>query len=240
MLSNSTYFASGLWIGTTGDPVISGIMGDTESDAPSLYPDPGGTPQGQSSAPPENLMLVGWTDTYSYNAQARAVLYYLFDATSNKRPSVKYNITEHQTNKSTTSNQLGTSTDTDGNQFDDSITAYNSNNNPPCTPVAYLRGQCPSFIMTSNQTFTYWLPNQRPYDVKAILRRIGQNSYCQLAVPTIQFYKKYLTQAALAGMLPLGANATKYWYSPYMGLQTGSTAPACATWETPKTLSLLP
>ena len=27
-VSNSTYYSNGLWIGTTGDPVISGIIGD--------------------------------------------------------------------------------------------------------------------------------------------------------------------------------------------------------------------
>lgn len=47
VLSNSTYFANGLWVGTTGDPVIAGVIGDTESDAPDVYADHGGTPQNQ-------------------------------------------------------------------------------------------------------------------------------------------------------------------------------------------------
>ena len=240
VLSNSTHFAGGLWFGTAGDPAFAGMVGDTESDAPSDYGPHGGTPQNQSSAPPANLMLVGWSDTYSNLAQYREIQYYLVDVTGNKLPSsVKYNVWEHQSNKSTTSNGLGTSEDTNGNQFDDLITAYTANDNPPCTTVAYLTGQCPKFVVSSNQTFTYGLPNQRQYDVNTILRRIGQNSYCQLAVPTIQFRKAYKTQAALAGMLPGGVDATTYWFSPYMGLGGGSTTPpACANWETPKTFNL--
>jgi hypothetical protein len=78
----------------------------------------------------------------------------------------------------------------------------------------------------NNQTFSYGLPNQRQYYVRAVLRRIGQNSYCQLAVLTIQFLKKWNRRVLLAGMLPAGVNSPAYWFSPYVGLTfRGSATP---------------
>lgn len=238
VLSNSTYFANDLWVGTAGDPVISGLTGDPLPQADSVYANHAGTSQQQSSGRP-NLMLVGWTDTYD-GVWYREIQYYLVDASGNKLPrSEEYDVWEHQSNKSTTSDGSGITEDSQGNQFDDLISPYSSTDNPPCTTGNYLHGRCSSFIVTSNQTFTYALPKQRQYDVRTILRRIGQNGYCQLAVPTIQFLKRYKTQAALAGMPPAGVNTSAYWFSPYMGLGSGSTTPpACASWETPETLNL--
>jgi hypothetical protein len=113
VVSNTTHFANNLWFGTTGDPVSSGVIGDTESDAPGVYPDHGGTPQNQGSADP-NLLLVGMTDNWGFGLlnnvqQARQIQYILAypngtpltTTNGNYNPlssSPLYNVYEHQDN----------------------------------------------------------------------------------------------------------------------------------------------
>lgn len=56
VLSNSSYFANQLWVGTTGDPVISGMTGDTLQTANTNWPwgtgGGAGDHEGQAVGPP--------------------------------------------------------------------------------------------------------------------------------------------------------------------------------------------
>ena len=50
VVSNSSYSSTGLWVGTTGDPVISTIVGIPLDIAATTWASDGGTEQGQGSA----------------------------------------------------------------------------------------------------------------------------------------------------------------------------------------------
>jgi len=248
VLSNSTYFANGLWVGTTGDPVIAGVIGDTESDAPDVYPNHGGTPQNQGSADP-NLMLVAMTDNWGFvngAQQARQIQYILVypngspltQTNGNWNPlsnSPLYNVYELQSNPevATGHTPCGKS-DNPCDGFSDEITPYGFNDNHWCGIVA---SKCPP--QTSIQTFTYGLSGagQRQYAVHTILRRIGSQTYCQLLHPEILFYKANASQPLLLGLPPFYEQYI-YQQSPYLGVASSGTVnpPPCAAWETSKSL----
>jgi hypothetical protein len=79
---------------------------------------------------------------------------------------------------------------------------------------------------------------QRQYDVHAILRRIGSQTYCQLLHPEILFYKANAAQPLLLGLPPFYESYI-YRPSPYLGVaSTGSLGtPPCAAWEIQKALT---
>ena len=51
VVSNSSYYSHGLWFGTTGDPVIAGVIGDVMFDALGPWPFSGGGAPDQNSSP---------------------------------------------------------------------------------------------------------------------------------------------------------------------------------------------
>jgi uncharacterized protein YjdB len=255
VLSNSTYFANSLWVGTD-QPVITGMIGDDMFIAPSVYSNSGGTPQKQSSSDP-NLMLVAMTDEwapYTNFSMARYVQYILVKPNGSSLTytgptccsplpsSPLYDVYEHQSNPEvkTPHTACGKSIPNSEpcDEFPDTLTPYTSND-PGCGLFS-----CPS--QTSTQFFSYGIDGtgERQYWVRRILRRVAAGSYCQLLFPEVLIYKAKNSQPELTGFQlqpPQPPNQgiylpIEYYYAPYMGTTNGSITPSCASWETPWSL----
>ena len=193
VLSNSTYFANGVWFGTTGDPVIAGLEGDPEVDAPQVYSDHGGTPQKQSSADP-GLQLVGVSDcTVPDPATSGEAIYYRYvnyKLVDNKNNAPSQNFTVYE--QLSPNKQAATCKDTKGNYTgmspcgpaDGTNIKYNSFEDT----LSLQLSAAPKGGLQNNQSFLYGLPGQRLWNVKTIERYgLGPNgsTYTQAPVPNV-------------------------------------------------------
>lgn len=184
------------------------------------------------------FMLVAWSDFW--DDYTRSVIYHLVDSKGHTIPSDSpYTVREYQTFiYLTPPGNSGTSVNSKPNEFDDSITPYGVNDDPPCDTLSWLARKCSTYVIRSKQTFAYNLPGQPPHMVRKILRRVGANSFCQLALPVVDILKNWNAQPAMRGATQSGGGAA-YYRSPYMGLGSGSVQPVdCASWETHVTLNV--
>ena len=176
---------------------------------------------GRSEDP--GLVLVGWRDSYD-GSYARSIPYHLIDPALGGHPeagSPGYIVREYQTFKMSTPNHQGWSDGVSSNEFDDCLTPYTDNDDPPCSTLNYLSLRCPEFRIRSMQTFTYRKPGEREFDVRAIYRRVsnntnGSNSYCRLGKPAINIVKKWNAEVEMQGV-PANGFIDSTYVSPYMG-----------------------
>ena len=191
VLSNSSYSSNGLWVGTTGDPVISGIIGDDLLVALSPWGwgsgegGAGGDEQGQAGADPA-LKLVGVSDCVtSAGSPAQFDRYpsYKLETGKNQAPSVNYTVFEVLSPHK----QLAQCLDKKGNPTGSSPCNYASSSNG----IPYNRFDDHLFVpaqtaaFSNNQSFQYGVAGQRLWDVRRIERTAQSLSTLQIEqVPT--------------------------------------------------------
>ncbi|MGA8431385.1 MAG: hypothetical protein WB729_16300 [Candidatus Sulfotelmatobacter sp.] len=167
VVSNSSYGANSLWVGTTGDPVISGIIGNNLLVALNAWvwgsAEGTGDKRGQSEADP-GLKLVGISDCVTSAGappQFERTPSYKLETAKNQVPSANYTVFEFLTLKGLAQckdakgNPTGSSPCTyiGGNRFDDQL---------------FVPAQSGSFLNT--QSFRYGLPGKRLWEVHRIER----------------------------------------------------------------------
>ena len=179
VLSNSTYFNTGLWAGTTGDPVIAGVEGEPLEVAASTWAESGGTEQKQGSSDP-GLVLIATQDCHKVNdtqLYARYPIYQLSTSTTKlATPTENYTVFEFipgQKSRSTgvVCTRYG---DLDPCGYGDRTAKFPFNEFDDEISVGLYGGET-----DLRQYFLYGLPNQRLYGVKQIYRTIQNGSVRQ-------------------------------------------------------------
>jgi hypothetical protein len=181
VLSNSSYYSNGLWVGTSPDPVIEGMIGDGLEVALSPWGwgqaggTAGGDQQGQALSDP-SLKLVGVSDcvTASSGSQTQFERFpsYRLQTGKNQSPSSNYTVFEVLSPYK----QLAQCVDKNGNPTGSS----------PCTYVGgnrfdddlFIAPQTKAFV--NNQSFRYGLSGQRLWNVRTIERTTKSLSTLQI------------------------------------------------------------
>jgi hypothetical protein len=224
VISNSSYFANSLWFGVTGDPVISGVTGDTVQTANTNWPwgtgGGAGDHEGQAVGPPA-LKLQATYDctqpdplTSGNTTYERDLNYKLVDLNNNNvATSLHYTVYE----------KLFPYKSFAGCKVNGNYTGQS-----PCEPVSGTvenpynafadaispRLSAPAPGITNYQSFFYQLPGQRWWPVLEIDRWGGRSN------PWIESARSFLTLFLLKNTQPL-INGHGYPYmAPAIGVPT--------------------
>jgi len=167
VISNISYTSNGLWSGTTGDPVISSVIGDDLLEALNLWVwghgEGSGDKQGQSEADPA-LKLVGIRDCTTSGGsplQYERSPSYKLETAGNQTPTANYTVFEFLTLKN-----LAQCKDAKGNPTGSS----------PCTYIGGNRFDDQLFVpaqsgsLVNVQSFRYGLSGKRLWEVHRIER----------------------------------------------------------------------
>jgi hypothetical protein len=186
VVSNSTYWTTGVWFGVGGDPVIEGVEGNSLQSAPTHWAATGGTEQHQGSSDP-GLVLVAFQDCHKVSSTNIFVRFPAYDlslsTTQVKTPQLNYRVFEF------IPGQKGKCTGTVNKRYND-LDPCSYGDGTALAPYNEFDDQISNGLWGSTtnlrQYFLYGLPDQRLYGVKQIYRTLPGGAL-QLKDPNVSW-----------------------------------------------------